>query len=61
MFDLHLQRISRELDSSWRMALVRQQTAKHDVWKRQVQAHYYQQQHPHNISRLHSTLALRLV
>ncbi|KAF6252308.1 Qb-snare protein, Bos1/Membrin family [Scenedesmus sp. NREL 46B-D3] len=38
--DLHqklaeLQRISRELDSSWRMALVRQQTAKHDVWKRQ--------------------------
>eukprot|EP00879_Flechtneria_rotunda_P022195 GHRR01023418.1.p1 GENE.GHRR01023418.1~~GHRR01023418.1.p1 ORF type:complete len:115 (+),score=16.32 GHRR01023418.1:166-510(+) len=29
-----LQRISRELDSSWRMALVRQQTAKHDVWKR---------------------------
>eukprot|EP00879_Flechtneria_rotunda_P030661 GHRR01033327.1.p1 GENE.GHRR01033327.1~~GHRR01033327.1.p1 ORF type:complete len:148 (+),score=32.90 GHRR01033327.1:166-609(+) len=33
-----LQRISRELDSSWRMALVRQQTAKHDVWKRQVTA-----------------------
>eukprot|EP00879_Flechtneria_rotunda_P014782 GHRR01015446.1.p2 GENE.GHRR01015446.1~~GHRR01015446.1.p2 ORF type:complete len:100 (+),score=7.78 GHRR01015446.1:166-465(+) len=31
-----LQRISRELDSSWRMALVRQQTAKHDVWKRKV-------------------------
>ncbi|WIA22152.1 hypothetical protein OEZ85_004488 [Tetradesmus obliquus] len=32
-----LQRISRELDSSWRMALVRQQTAKHDVWKRKVE------------------------
>ncbi|KAF8056259.1 MEMB11 [Scenedesmus sp. PABB004] len=32
-----LQRTSRELDGSWRMALVRQQTAKHDVWKRKVE------------------------
>eukprot|EP00775_Hariotina_reticulata_P002133 gene2133-2452_t len=32
-----LQRISRELDSQWRMQLVRQQTAKRDVWKRKVE------------------------
>lgn len=29
-----LQRSSRELDSSWRMALVRAQAGSHDVWKR---------------------------
>lgn len=32
-----LQRTSRELDSSWRMALVRAQTGNHDVWKRKVE------------------------
>lgn len=30
------QRTSRDLDSNWRMQLVRQQAAKHDVWKRFV-------------------------
>lgn len=30
----NLQRTSRELDSSWRMQVVRQSTAKRDVWKR---------------------------